>query len=199
VIAAAVAGGAVWALVADSGSSDAKAPGPLPVPVAYGSTTALPPWPLPVDASAAAKAAGLKVSAMEGTANHFHAHLDVFVDGKAVPVPSNLGMDQTAQVMSELHTHDATGLLHIEAPAHSRYILGQVFNEWGVQLGAGRIGGLKAGGGKTLTAYVDGKPVTENPASIELLTHREIALVFGDANAAASVKVPSSYDFPAGD
>jgi hypothetical protein len=199
VIGAAAVGAIAWALVANSGSSDTKASGSLPVPVAYGSSTALPPWQLPADASAAAKAAGLQVSAAEGSVNHFHVHLDIFVDGKPVPVPANLGIDQSAQAMSELHTHDAKGVLHIEAPAHRRYILGQVFNEWGVQLGADRIGGLKAGDGKTLTAYVNGKPVTGSPASIELTGHREIALVFGDKNAAASVKIPSSYDFPAGE
>jgi hypothetical protein len=198
-IGAVVVGGIAWAVAANVGSSGSKASGPLPTPVSYGSSTAVPPWPLPADASAAAKAAGLKVSAMEGSVNHFHAHLDVIVDGKAVPVPADLGIDQTAQAMSELHTHDGSGVLHIEAPARSRYILGQVFNEWGVQLGPDGIGGLKTGGGKTLTAYVDGKPVPGNPASIELTGHREIALVYGDKSATASVKVPKSYKFPSGE
>ncbi|MCZ4102792.1 MULTISPECIES: hypothetical protein [Streptomyces] len=199
VIGAALIGGVAWAVVANGGSggSGGKASGPLPAPVAFGSATALPPWAAPADASAGAKAAGMKVSAMEGTVNHFHAHLDVIVDGKPVPVPANLGIDQAAQAMSELHTHDASGVLHIEAPAHRRYILGQLFNEWAVHLDAQQVGGLKAGAGKELTAYVDGKKVAGDPASIELTAHREITLVYGAAN--ASVKVPSSYDFPNGE
>jgi hypothetical protein len=198
VIGAAAVGGIAWAVVASGGSDGGgTASGALPKPVVYGSATALPPWAAPANASAGAKAAGLKVSAMEGTVNHFHAHLDVIVDGKAVPVPADLGIDQSAQAMSELHTHDATGVVHIEAPAHRRYILGQVFNEWGVALSAQRIGGLKTGDGKTLTAYVNGKKVSGNPEAIELTAHREIALVYGDKG--TSVKVPSSYDFPSGE
>ncbi|MDJ0341039.1 hypothetical protein QMK19_08560 [Streptomyces sp. H10-C2] len=197
IVGVAAAGGIVWAVTAHGGSGDGKASGPLPAPVAYGSSTMLPPWAAPANASAGAKAAGLKVSAMEGTVNHFHAHLDVIVDGKAVPVPANLGIDQAAQAMSELHTHDAAGVVHVEAPAHRRYILGQLFNEWGVRLDAQGIGGLTAGGGKTLAAYVDGKRVAGDPASIELTAHREIALVFGVPD--SKLKVPSSFDFPQGE
>ncbi|MGW1706132.1 hypothetical protein ACWCP8_11420 [Streptomyces sp. NPDC002206] len=196
VICAAVVGGVVWAVSADGGSGGGAAAGVLPKPVAYGSTTVLPPWSAPANAQAGAKVAGLKVATMEGTANHFHTHLDVIVDGKPVEVPANLGIDAQDQAMSELHTHDASGVLHIEAPAKRRYVLGQLFNEWGVQLEPGRIGGLKAGGGKELSAYVDGKKVAGDPAAIELTGHREITLVFGPVG--AKVNVPSSYDFPSG-
>ncbi|MFF0051684.1 hypothetical protein [Streptomyces sp. NPDC005498] len=87
---AAVVGGVVWAVGVDGGGGG-KAAGPLPSPVAYGSSTTLPPWPAPADGSAGAKAAGLKVSAMEGTVNHFHSHLDVIVDGnpRDVTVPED--------------------------------------------------------------------------------------------------------------
>ncbi|AJT65517.1 hypothetical protein [Streptomyces chattanoogensis] len=170
---------------------------PLPAPVAYGSTTALPPWPAPADATAGARAAGLEVSEMEGTAIHFHTHLDVIVDGEPVQVPANLGIDPETRMMSELHTHDTRGVLHIEGPAERRYILGQLFNEWGVRLNSRGIGGLKAGEGKTLTAYVDGERVSGDPASIELTAHREIALVYGDPD--EQVDVPSSYDFAPGE
>ncbi|WP_328731911.1 hypothetical protein OHT20_17670 [Streptomyces caniferus] len=203
IVGAAAIGGLVWRLSAsdDSGSSGngggAAASAALPKPVAYGSATALPPWQLPQDAAAGTRAAGLKASDMEGTANHFHTHLDILVNGKPVPIPANIGIDAAAQSMSELHTHDTSGVLHIEAPAKRRYILGQLFNEWGLQLNAQQIGGLKAGDGKTLTAYVDGKRASGNPAAIELTGHREIALVFGTPGAKA--KVPSSYDFPSGD
>lgn len=196
-ISALAIGGIAWGVAANTGSGGWKAVGALPKPVAYGSTTATPPWPAPANASAGAKAAGLKMASMEGSVSHFHVHLDVIVNGKAVPVPANLGIDRTTQQLSEMHTHDGSGVLHIEAPTHRRYVLGEIFNEWNVQLGPGGIGGLKTGGGKTLTAYVDGKRVTGDPAAIELTPHREIALVYGDA-ANASVKVPKSYDFPSG-
>ncbi|WP_158692874.1 hypothetical protein [Streptomyces roseochromogenus] len=134
---------------------------------------------------------------MEGTAYHFHSHLDVIVDGRPVQVPANLGVDLAARKWSELHTHDASGVIHIEAPAKRRYVLGQLFNEWDVRLNARQVGGLKAAGGKRLAAYVDGKRVSGNPAAIELTAHREIALVYGAPD--IKVKVPSSYAFSLGD
>lgn len=96
--------------------------------------------------------------------------------------------------MSALHTHDESGVLHVEAPTKGgRYVLGQVFNLWQVRLDGDQIGALKAGDGKTLRAYVDGEPYRGNPATIELKQGRQIALVYGPKG--AKVDVPSSYDF----
>jgi hypothetical protein len=65
------------------------------------------------------------MSVLIGTAKHFHAHLDVMVNGQNVPVPANLGVAATGNAMAELHTHDATRMLHIEAPtSNKRYTLG---------------------------------------------------------------------------
>src|SRR5690349_2214049 len=128
-----------------------------------------PPWPAPAHPLAAAAVAGLRSNTMEGTVVHYHAHLDILVDGKPVVVPGNLGIDTTAGQLAEVHTHDATGVIHIEAPDKGhRYVLGQVCAEWDVRLDATHLGGLVAGNGKTLQAYVGGKPVSGNPARIEL-------------------------------
>jgi hypothetical protein len=192
-----VGGVAAAALVATStwGIVHAQADKGRPAMGVSGSGTGQPPWPLPADPVKGARAMGLQVQPMEGTAVHFHTHLDVIVNGRPVPVPANLGIEPDGSEMSELHTHDATGLLHIEAPSTGkRYSLGQVFGEWDVHLDAKDIGGLKAGGNNVLRAYVGGKPVTGNPADIELTPHREIALVYGPAG--QKVNVPTAYDFP---
>jgi hypothetical protein len=158
---------------------------------------ARPSWPTPADTADRARRIGLSVAPMEGTARHFHTHLDVLVDGRPVVVPAQLGIAPSGQEMSELHTHDTTGVLHIEAPtAGKRYVLGELFTEWGVRLDAGDLGGLRTGGGRTLTAYVDGKQRTGNPADIALTPHREIALVYGPAG--ARPRVPASYRFAPG-
>jgi hypothetical protein len=130
---------------------------------------------------------------MGGVDQHFHAHLDIFVNGKRVPVPGNIGI-APGSGMSALHTHDSSGVIHIEAPTRgNRYILGQLFNEWNVRLTDSAIGGLEAKDGKHLVAYVNGKKVTKSPAATELQPEREIALVYGSNP--EKVNVPSSYDF----
>jgi hypothetical protein len=195
IVVAVLAVGAALALVKQD--REAKRPAALPTPVERGSET-LPPWPVPADPVAGARQAGLDVKPMEGTAKHFHAHLDILVNGKAVPVPADLGVSPAEGAMSELHTHDTRGVLHIEAPtANKRYITGQLFNEWQVKLSPTGIGGLKTDGKNTLTAYVDGKRWTGDPAAIELVAHRQIALVYGPKD--AKVKVPSSYNFGKGE
>ena len=168
---------------------------PTPVAATGGGT---PPWPAPVSPDDNISSAGLRLLKQEGTALHFHAHLDVRVNGTAVPVPADLGINTKTQMISEMHTHDSSGVIHIEAPdASRRYVLGQLFDEWGVRLDASHIGGLAAGTGKTLVAYVNGKPVTGDPAQIELTAHEQITLVYGDAGATPSVA--ASYAFPAGE
>jgi hypothetical protein len=37
------------------------------------------------------KASGLEVLTAEGAAEHFHAHLEVFVDGKPGAIPAEIG------------------------------------------------------------------------------------------------------------
>jgi hypothetical protein len=157
--------------------------------------TAMPPWPVAADPSAAIRAAGLTPLASEGTADHFHAHLDVLVNGSPVQVPADIGIDEANKLISSLHTHDPSGVIHIEAPvAGSAYYLGQLFTEWNVALSSDTLGGLKADGtATTLTAYVDGKPFSGDPATIKLEEHEEIALVYGPAG--DSVAIPSTYDF----
>jgi hypothetical protein len=152
-----------------------------------------PPWPRPDDTTTRATQAGLAVGKSEGTAVHFHVHLDVFVDGNPTPVPADLGLSPTS--ISEMHTHDAGGVLHIEAPSSGAWALGQLFDEWNVRLDGSHLGGLTASASKPLAAYVNGKRISTNPAAITLQAHQEIALVYGTAPA----KVPSTYQFAAGE
>ncbi len=160
-----------------------------------GATTA-PPWSLPADTSAQVKAAGMSLGRM-GTAEHYHAHLDVVVDGKPVGVLSDLGVDSQSGAMAAVHTHSNDGLIHVEAGTKGQpFTLGQLFTEWNVRLTADQIGSLKSGGGKTLRAYVDGKEFSGNPALIRLAEHQEIALVYGAPNAARNI--PKTYDFGSG-
>ena len=166
-----------------------------PRTTAEGRTTP-PPWSTPADASARVAAAGLPMLGAEGQVLHIHAHLDVLVDGKPVVVPALIGIDEKQARISPLHTHDTTGIIHIESPVKASFTLGQFVTEWDVALAADRIGGLTAGNGKALRAYVNGKQTKGDPAALKLHAHDEIALVYGPAR--ASVKVPSTYKWPAG-
>ena len=131
---------------------------------------------------------------MSAMAQHFHAHLDVVVNGQPVPVPADLGVDSSTGAMWALHTHDPTGLVHVESsdPA-GRFTLGQLFDEWNVALDATRFGALSVTPGTSLRTFVDGVEVPGNPAALLLREHQQIALIYGPTN--ARVAPSATYDF----
>jgi hypothetical protein len=179
---------------ASSASASAGIPA-SPRTTAAGRTSS-PPWPAPADATAATKAAGLPMLGAEGTVEHIHAHLDVIVDGKAVTVPALIGIDEARGQISPLHTHDTTGVIHIESPVRGTFSLGQFLTEWQVSTATDHLGGLTATGDKQLRAYVNGKLASGDPAAIVMHAHDEIALVYGTT--AEQRQVPSKYAFASG-
>lgn len=156
-----------------------------------------PPWPAPADVPARAEMAGLPLGPM-GTAEHYHAHLDVLVDGEPVQVPANIGVDPASGSMSGLHTHSSDGLIHIEASRVGQtFTLGQLFTQWNVRLTDDQIGSLEAGDDKSLAVYADGEKVTVDPAMVKLAPHQQITVVFGPSG--QPVDIPSTYDFGPGE
>ncbi len=153
------------------------------------------PWPWPPEyATIADRLAplGLDTLGQEGAATHIHAHLDIFVNGKHVLVPQLIGINSGANYLTELHTHDARGVIHIESPeANDEFTLGQFIAEWGVFLNSRCLGAYCDG----LKWYVDGKPQTGNPADLVLKSHQEIAIGAGKP----PKKIPSSYKFLGGE
>jgi hypothetical protein len=157
----------------------------------------LPPWPAPADATAAARNAGLPMLSSEGNVEHIHVHVDVLNDGQPIPVPANIGIDTARRAISPLHTHDDSGVVHIESPVKRQFSLGEFFSEWGVSLSADHIGGLRATGDKPLRVYVNGQPRAGDPAAIIFNQHDEIALLYGTSKPGETI--PATYDFPPGD
>ncbi len=127
----------------------------------------------------------------QGLVEHFHAHLDVFVNGKHVSVPRYIGINVGAGYLTELHTHDSRGVIHIEAQNARDFTLGQFVAEWGVFLNSRCMGAYCNG----LKWYVNGTLQTGNPESMVLKSHQEIAIVAGKP----PKKIPSSYKFLAGE
>jgi hypothetical protein len=126
----------------------------------------------------------------QGLVLHFHVHLDIFANGKHVTVPAFVGINVGAGWLTELHTHDTRGVIHVEAQKARDFRLGQFFAEWAVFLNPHQIGGYKG-----LKWYLDGKLQTGNPQNLVFKPHQEIAIVAGKPPA----KIPSSYKFRPGE
>jgi hypothetical protein len=112
---------------------------------------------------------------------HIHALLRIYVDGVLRPLPPNIGLDPARGIESSLHTHDSTGIIHMEAPHPYNYTLGEFFAVWGVKLGPAQVGGLKGLGGDQLHFYLNGRPVT-NPAALVLHRYDNIVIGYGSLN-----------------
>ena len=132
----------------------------------------------------------LDALAQEAFAFHIHQHLDVYVNGTHVTVPALIGIDDNSFI-TEMHTHDATGVVHVESAKDRPYTLGQFFGEWSVRLNASCLGRYCG----DLHWWLDGKKQTGNPADLVLNAHQEIAIAAGKPPA----HVPTSYAFPAGE
>src|SRR5262249_3019507 len=152
---------------------------PYVMPTSVNLADTPPPWPLPDDAVPYIKAAGLSVLSAEQLQVHYHAHVDIIDDGQKVTVPAGIGFvikNGKATGITLLHTHDTSGVLHIESAANKAFTLGQAFTEWGVALSATQVGGLQADAGHVIATFVNGKQFTGDPATIQLKKHLEIAI-----------------------
>ena len=129
--------------------------------------------------------AGIPCDREEGTAFHVHAHLDVFVDGKPYPVPQGVGIVGRT-CLYWLHTHDPSGIIHVEAPQRRIFTLDQFFDIWRATAPAAPPVKQKP------AIFLNGKKVSGGLDQVELIDFAEIAVVYGKAPA----KIPSSFDFP---
>ena len=59
---------------------------------------------------------------------HIHPNISIIADGKTVPIPPNIGV--RAGCMNPLHTHDADGTIHVEAPEKRDFTLADFFAVW---------------------------------------------------------------------
>jgi hypothetical protein len=144
-------------------------------------------------------ASGLPSLGAEGTRLHIHQHVDIYVKGRRVTVPAGIGIGiQGLQLFfSPIHTHDATGVVHVESPVVKTFSLGQFFAVWGVRFTPNCLGGYCATAADKLRVYSDGKLVTGDPRALPLQSHEEIVVAYG-TKAELPKPIPSSYRFPAG-
>jgi hypothetical protein len=181
--------------------------GPAPTP-AQGAA----PWPAPADPMKLTRKAGLTPETHEFVFLHVHAHLDVFVNGTRIRVPSGIGIqihdpavrhaklkDGTMAYggisppcaqpcISPLHTHYDDGVLHTEAKQNQFNNLGEFFTEWNVRLDNKCVGGY-CKPAAPISIFVDGHAYTGDPRQIELEDLREIAIVIGTPPA----EIPSTF------
>ncbi len=140
---------------------------------------------------------GIPCQTQEGVVLHIHTELTLFVHGAQVQIPAFIGMAPNAEggCLYWIHTHDASGVIHVEAgntssPNGGPYTLGMFFDIWGQPLSGNQIGPFKG----PVTAFVNGQRYTGDLHAIPLRAHQLVTLEVG-----TPVVPPPNYAFPVGD
>ena len=129
---------------------------------------------------------------------HVHVYVGLYVNGKQVAIPDQIGMFQpgppqdgytdTATCFYYVHTHDASGLIHLESPesadvSASLFTLQNLFDVWGMNVGPNNFGPFTGavrifiGRAKLGTTTVSPSSYTEylgDPNAIALYSHQAI-------------------------
>ena len=89
---------------------------------------------------------------------HIHQHLHVIIDGVEQEIPAGIGL--SFEAMRPVHSHDATGKIHVEAHCDRDFTLGDFFDIWGEQFTSSCVldSCIESG---TLTMTVNGVPNAE--------------------------------------
>ena len=108
---------------------------------------------------------------------HDHAHLTILIRGQIKTVPAFVGI--TATSICWLHTHDTSGIIHVEAGDNRTLTLGDFFAVWRQPLSQTVIDGERAGNGGSVQTTVDQQTYAGAPETIVLKNHEDIVLQLG--------------------
>ena len=126
---------------------------------------------------------------------HHHVHLSLFVNGVQYAIPRGTGMKNPgksnfiyhADCFYFLHTHDETGIIHIEPPNGNVFGLHQYFGVWGMPLSTTNVAGYQG----EVTVFVNGTQQNVDPNTLKFHPYDEITLEVG-----TPVVTPPVYIFP---
>ena len=134
----------------------------------------------------------IKCESHEQFVYHVHAHVSILVDGAPHRVAASIGIPGAEggvpRCIYWMHTHDDSGVVHIESPTQALYTLGEFFDVWGMPLGRNGVADQAVPGGDLLV-FVDGKQFDGDPRDVQLKGHTEVVIELGRAGP------PPQFDF----
>ena len=138
--------------------------------------------------------ASITCDAQEQLAFHIHSHLSIYVNGASVPVPAQVGIPSDNSCFYWLHTHDTSGVIHMEAPVTRSFTLGNFLDIWNDQefraLGFPTQLALPSSDWKI---YVDGTLYTGDFHDIVLKSHTLVTLAYDSPD--IHPDTPKSYQW----
>ena len=135
---------------------------------------------------------GIKCDTSEHFNYHYHAHLDIFINGMSYLVPAGIGI-HPPECIYWLHTHDISGIIHVESPDNRTFTLGEFFDIWNMKFNNTQLFEYKVGGAdKKLSVYVNGTQIMDKQyRDVPIHNHDVIAVIYGSRPA----EISSTYEF----
>ena len=125
---------------------------------------------------------------------HIHPYLQIWVDGKNVSIPADIGITQGGSCLEPIHTHDSSGILHLElsqAEANRNWTLGDFFTIWKYTCNLQPA--------QCPTVNGTSRPVVFDPSNILGFTadssHKVVLLVNGVSSGAGASLNLEKYDY----
>ena len=167
---------------------DTPTPTPTPIQLVIGGTIGTLHWPKGDTATGGQgqQVAGLNCLKQLGEPFHHHVQLSFFVNGQQLAMPFGVGMylpggGKSGYIYHQnclyfVHTHDRTGIIHIESKVDQPYTLGMLFKLWGEPLSDTQIAEFTG----PVSVYVNGTLDTTDPIqNVPLTGGSDITLVIG--------------------
>jgi hypothetical protein len=134
---------------------------------------------------------GVYCDANEQLSYHIHAYLQIYIDGANVPLSQGIGIapGTAPSCLYWLHTHDTSGVIHIESPTTRIYTLKQFFDIWQSFTSSTITYPTQLSSSTGWIIYVNGKQVNTDFSHLQLNAHDIITL----ANNSPGIKPVTTY------
>jgi len=81
---------------------------------------------------------------------HDHVRLELFINGASKPLPANIGIEDdlykdhsldkySPLSIAPIHTHDDTGVIHVESNTQRDFTFGEFLKVWGIQYSSAKL------------------------------------------------------------
>ncbi len=128
---------------------------------------------------------GVYCDTLEQSVEHIHAHLSIYINGANVPLVANTGIAPIGVTSSAnvtcfywLHTHDNTGVMHIESPTTKPFTLNQFLDIWEKFSSSSSALPTQLLSSTGWVIYVNGKQVNTDFNHLQLHAHDLITIAY---------------------
>jgi hypothetical protein len=128
---------------------------------------------------------GVYCDTLEQSVEHIHAHLSIYINGANVPLVANTGIAPVGVTSSAnvtcyywLHTHDASGVIHIESPTKKPFTLNQFLDIWEKFSSSSSALPTQLLSSTGWVIYVNGKQVNTDFNHLQLHAHDLITIAY---------------------